>query len=313
MKILAMSDLVPEQICDIVRFTKYSGDLRISHYCGYAADFISMVLNEKDIDGAVYPKSCDSSRIIGSYLEDSKKFNYQICIPVCRKNIAITYFAEVLKDYKKNVEEHYAIKINNILDRTEKINLRNEKLKDIYSQIEEISYSNYLKSIHQLLEQPLDRQVIPNSFGNSIQSKKRVYLVGSFLSNLSIVDMIENCGMKIVGDNLPESGRLISTPDVNLSGDIILNVARSSLGKRLSPTQNNFKNIIEKDIKEIESKNVNGVIFIIQKYCEPYDYLFSVYIKVLHEMNIPVLKLILADSEDNRKVQLQLEAFADAI
>lgn len=34
MKILAMSDLVPEQICDIVRFTKYSGDLRISHYCG---------------------------------------------------------------------------------------------------------------------------------------------------------------------------------------------------------------------------------------------------------------------------------------
>ena len=101
MKILAMSDLVPEQICDIVRFTKYSGDLRISHYCGYAADFISMVLNEKDIDGAVYPKSCDSSRIIGSYLEDSKKFNYQICIPVCRKNIAITYFAEVLKDYKK--------------------------------------------------------------------------------------------------------------------------------------------------------------------------------------------------------------------
>lgn len=199
------------------------------------------------------------------------------------------------------------------MDRTEKINLRNEKLKDIYSQIEEISYSNYLKSIHQLLEQPLDRQVIPNSFGNSIQSKKRVYLVGSFLSNLSIVDMIENCGMKIVGDNLPESGRLISTPDVNLSGDIILNVARSSLGKRLSPTQNNFKNIIEKDIKEIESKNVNGVIFIIQKYCEPYDYLFSVYIKVLHEMNIPVLKLILADSEDNRKVQLQLEAFADAI
>lgn len=92
------------------------------------------------------------------------------------------------------------------MDRTEKINLRNEKLKDIYSQIEEISYSNYLKSIHQLLEQPLDRQVIPNSFGNSIQSKKRVYLVGSFLSNLSIVDMIENCGMKIVGDNLPESG-----------------------------------------------------------------------------------------------------------
>ena len=78
-------------------------------------------------------------------------------------------------------------------------------------------------------------------------------------------------------------------------------------------TKNELKNIIEKDIKEIESKNVNGVIFIIQKYCEPYDYLFSVYIKVLHEMNIPVLKLILADSEDNRKVQLQLEAFADAI
>ena len=33
MNILALSGFVPEQICDTVRFTRYTGDRNITHYC----------------------------------------------------------------------------------------------------------------------------------------------------------------------------------------------------------------------------------------------------------------------------------------
>ena len=77
MKILSLSGFVPEQICDTVRFTQYEGERTISHYCGYASDFISQVMNDASIDGAVFPKSCDSTRVISSYLAECGKFLYQ--------------------------------------------------------------------------------------------------------------------------------------------------------------------------------------------------------------------------------------------
>ena len=82
MKILSMSGFVPEQICDTVRFTGFDGNEKLSHYCGYAADFIAQVKEDSSIDGAVFPKSCDSSRSIGSYLEETGKFLYSMPVPV---------------------------------------------------------------------------------------------------------------------------------------------------------------------------------------------------------------------------------------
>ena len=50
-----------------------------------------------------------------------------------------------------------------------------------------------------------------------------------------------------------------------------------------------------------------------QKFCEPYEYLYPVYKKAFAQMNIPVLQLVVNDSEDSGKVQLQIEAFSDMI
>ena len=44
MKLLAISGFVPEQICDVVRFTQYGGERNIAHYCGYASDFVSQAV-----------------------------------------------------------------------------------------------------------------------------------------------------------------------------------------------------------------------------------------------------------------------------
>lgn len=112
MKILSMSGFVPEQVCDTIRFTQYAGDRNIAHYCGYVSDFVSKVLQDESIDGAVYPKSCDSTRIMASYLSDNGKFLHQIGVTSYNTVGAIEYFANEIKRYKEAVEAYYGITLH---------------------------------------------------------------------------------------------------------------------------------------------------------------------------------------------------------
>ena len=316
MKILALSGFVPEHICDIVRFIGYDGEYNIAQYCGYAADYISQVINDDSIDGAVFPKSCDSSRIIGSYLDDTDKFVYQINVPARQDEFAIEYFAEILKNYSKALEDHYKMSLTteNIIKRIKLLNDRNTRIKMAYDRLENISYYNYLSKIHKILSMPLEKQDFNTELIGNETTDKRVYIVGSFLANTDIAKNIEDLGMTVVGDNLPESGRLaVSKPVCPQGEDIYKYIAASILSNRLSPTQDNFTAILENDFEEMRSKGVRGIIYISQKYCEPYDYLFSVYKKMADERDINIVRLSLADSKDSGKMNLELEAFSDLL
>lgn len=314
MKILSLSGFIPEEICDTIRFTGYVGETKISHYCGYAADYISQVLEDNSIDGAVFPRSCDSCRIMGSYLSNHKeKFLYQFGVPVRQDAAAETYLAAEIQQYQKAIEQYYGVNLTDIPQRMQKVNERNKELISLYEDIENISYESYLKSIHDMLQQPLYQQSVPTGLPNKHTNGKRVYLVGSFLSNTELPAAIENAGMKVVGDNLTESRRLFSGSKASLNNDIYINIASKILHNHLSPTQNNFHCILKDDLEEIRHKNVQGVIFATQKYCEPYDYLFSIYQKILDDQGIPVLRVVMSNSMDNRKLEFAVEAFADIL
>lgn len=312
MKILSLSGFVPEQICDTVRFTGYPGGNAISHYCGYAAEYISQVLNDNSVDGAVFPKSCDSARIIGSYIGKTDKFLYQLPVPARCDQAAVNYFSGEIRAYKEAIEAHYGIEISDIKERIEAVNKRNEAIKKYYEALEDISYSEYLRGIHKMLTMPLNEQMIPVP-KKAARGGKRVYLVGSFLTSDGITDILENCGLKTVGDDLPESGRIASRPSCDINGDIYKNISASILSARLSPTQDNFNDILRSDLEEIKAKKVRGVIFITRKYCEPYDYLYSVYEKILEAEGIKSLKICVSDPEGHKRSELAIEAFADMI
>lgn len=313
MRILSMSGFVPEHICDTVRFTRYSGERNLSHYCGYASDYISQVLYDDSIDGAVFPKSCDSTRIISSYLSPSGKFLYQFHIPPYGAAGGEDFFAASIRQYKEEVERYYHIEICDIRERVDKINRRNRQIARLYENIAGVSYGEYFESIHHMLCQPLSEQNADFQPEIRKPTEKKVFLAGSFLSNTEIVRIIEESGLTIVGDTLTESGRLASTPPVVSREDIYREIARSILSQRLSPTQNSFREIVERDMEEIRRKGVKGVIFVTQKYCEPYDYLYPVYRDVMEGMGVDMLKLSLNDTEDGRKAALAVEAFADTL
>ena len=161
MKILSLSGFIPEQIFDAVRFTGYFGDTVISHYCQYCADYISQVLNDKTVDGAVFPKSCDSTRILKSYLGKTNKFIWQLSVPSRSDELAIGYFSKEIKAYKEALEEHFKIEITDIEKRIETLNKRNKEIKHLYENLENISYGDYLTGIHNMLTLPLFEQSVP--------------------------------------------------------------------------------------------------------------------------------------------------------
>lgn len=313
MKILSMSGFVPEQICDTVRFTGFDGSERLSHYCGYAADFISQVREDASIDGAVFPKSCDSSRSIGSYIKDTGKFIYSIPVPAVRNEASVAYFAEIIKDYKSKIEQHYGVSISDdeIRARDEVISERNMKIALVNGHLKDFSYASYIREVHASLNSPYDFSESRISAGSE---GKPVLLVGSFLAAAELAESIEKAGLSVVADNLPESGRLCMPVKAGIpQDDIYTKIASEILSRRTSPTQNMFDVIIGFDLDEIEYTGCKGVIFATQKYCEPYDYLFSVYKKALDGQGIPVLQLQLSDSTDGSAHAAALEAFADII
>ena len=313
MKILSMSGFVPEQICDTVRFTGFDGSERLSHYCGYASDFIAQVREDSAIDGAVFPKSCDSSRSIGSYLEDTGKFIYSMPVPAVRTRESAAYFAGIIKDYKLKVEQHFNVSISDddVKARDELINARNKKIAAAYAHIGDLSFGSYIREVHKALNAPYEFSESSIKAGSE---GKKVFLIGSFLAASELADCIEKAGLTVAADNLPESGRLASVPlETASSGDIYEKIAYSIIYKRPSPTQDLFDETIKSDLSEIKEKGCKGVIFATQKYCEPYDYLYSVYKKALDEQGIPSIQIQMSDSTDGRAKESSLEAFRDII
>ena len=312
MKILSMSGFVPEAICDTVRFNGFKGDAGFSHYCTYASDYISQVLSDDTIDGAVFPNTCDSSRSISSYIGESGKFVYPLAVPVVRSNDAISYYAYVIRDYKTAVEAHYGISISEdeIYDRFRMVEARNASINSLYESLADgLSYSSYINAIHENFTKPLAEQKIETS-GQSAGIP--VFLLGSYMTNAGIVDSAEKNGLRITGDDLPESNR-IAKRAFPVVEDIYQLVALQVLSSRTSPTQNSYSDRIKETMEEIGKKGCRGVLVVTQKYCEPYDYYYSVLKKALDDSGIPSLKLELDGSLDQNLHEAELGAFASML
>lgn len=313
MNILSFSGFIPEQICDTVRFIRCHGEQKISHYCGYAADFISQALWDPAIDGAVFPRSCDSCRIMNSYLDGCGKFTFRLHVPARRDGPAVRYLAGEIRRYRQAVEAHYGVSLSDIPARAALVNKRNQAVARLYEALPDISFAAYLDMLHTLLRTPLREQSVPDCLPGKPGAGKRVFLVGSTLSSAAAVSAVERAGLAVAGDRLTESKRLFSAPEVPADGDIYENIARSVLGNKPSPTQACFDAILREDLEEIKAKQVRGVVFVTQKFCEAYDYLFAAYRRMLGEQNIPVLRLVLSDSMDGQSFDTPLETFADMI
>jgi len=315
--IITLSNYVPEDITDISRFNEYKPILEVPNYCTYAKNFTGRVIEDSEVDGAVIPNSCDSIRVSVDFIsKSSKKFIHQLKHPLIISKDAVYQYANEILEYKKHFEYYFGTQISNdtISSRSKTLEEKYLFIHKLYKNLDDISFYQYIKAINESLQAPLNKwkKIIDISYRR--HKGKKVFLIGPYLSDLSVVKKIEDVGGNIVGDDLTNSKRYFSSrTGINVKGnDIFEEIAKRMLSRHPSPTMNNFKVVLEKDIEEIKRKEVDGVIFIYQKFCEPHDYIYPLFKDLLDNKGIPSLKIQL-ENKENQADGVHIETFINMI
>ena len=314
MKLLTLSNYIPEQIANVTRFIDYDGMFKMSHCCNYIQNFISYAEENDNFDGVIFPNSCDGARSAIDYMGKSKKFIYQLKHPTIVTRASCEYFAKVLEDYKISLEQHCgnSILLDDILEKTSMLEARGKYLHNIYESSAISDYADYIEQINTMLQNPLaDWEKYAPKANKACSQRKNVYIVGAFMGRTSLLTQIEQCGLQIAGDNLTNSKRLMWSEYKFNKSTIFEDIAYHILQNQASPTIDRFTAIWEKDIAEIKKKNIRGVIFICPKFCEPYEYLYTLYCQRLNDMGIPSLRIYIDDSFEGASPSV--EAFAEII
>lgn len=316
LNILALSNFIPEEIIDVKRFESYKGNIRIENFCTYAQNFVSRVIEDDSVDGAVVPNSCDSIRMAADYIrENTGKFVYQIKHPLIFSSESILEYADEIIKYKSSIEKHFNISISRefMQDRIEKLDKKYLFIKGMYDSLNSISYYDYIKALNKSFTEPLNNweDIFRTEYRKTDNSVK-VFIIGPFLSDISIIQKIEEFGGNIVGDDLTNSKRYFSIKALNSNVDesnIFINTAYRNLSRHPSPTLNNFREVVSRDMHEIKKKEVRKVIFIYQKFCEPHDYIYPLFKEILDEEGIESLRIQLENGINSENIEMRLETF----
>lgn len=155
--------------------------------------------------------------------------------------------------------------------------------------------------------------------------KKRLILCGHLCAppDLALLDLIENCGGKIVGDDLFFGERYFSQ-DVSVNGDPIENIADRFFERLPCTTIHYGQTWLEDGKKEsvygeyivnlLRNRNADGVIVLREMYCDPLDMEYVLFKKKMDEAGVPSLSLMTdMTSAGTETARNQIQAFYESI
>ncbi|MHA1731668.1 MAG: 2-hydroxyacyl-CoA dehydratase subunit D [Promethearchaeota archaeon] len=125
--------------------------------------------------------------------------------------------------------------------------------------------------------------------GGGSNGRPRVLLTGSIVDTKDLLEMIEDAGFDIVGDDLDIGGDYYSF-NIEKTGDPIRDIAHGYLSKPTNSTKHPPDQRLDHLVKLASDRKVDGVIYQTVKFCEPYLY-DSVFITnhFKEEEKLPVL------------------------
>lgn len=144
-----------------------------------------------------------------------------------------------------------------------------------------------------------------------------IYLSGHLCQapKLELLDMIENTGTVVVGDDLYHGYRFIST-DVPETGDPVAALARWYLDKNEKvpcPTRADGDADWDKFLlRDVRRTGAEGIVVLVAKFCEPHMYYFPEISETFEKAGIPLLRLETEhDSMPMEAFKTRLETFVE--
>ncbi|MFX1488593.1 MAG: 2-hydroxyacyl-CoA dehydratase subunit D [Promethearchaeota archaeon] len=299
-------------------------------HCVWARNILEQAINglDEDIKGVIATHGCDcTNREFDIWLECvNLEFLFFLNAPLKRNESALNFFINDLKELIIQIEEKFNINIT-----SEKIITAIKKMNKIRNLLKELSkYRADMKlkgsEFHALIKEvqqsdkdsmigKLESKLLEIKERNMFQEDKlkKVLLTGSVIDDTEFYKFLEDIGFQIVIDDLC-IGTKYFWNTVNENGDPIQALAKYHLNKPIYstkfPSYERFN--IVKDLAQ--NYNVDGVINVAQKFCEPVLYEHPYFNKKFKELEIPYLFI---EMEYNRESYKQLitrfEAFKEII
>jgi len=300
------------------------------NHCVWARNILQQAIIgfDQDIKGVITTHGCDcTNREFDVWLECvDLEFFYFLNAPLKRNETALKFFIDDIKELITQLEDKFNLTIT-----SEKISKAIKKMNKIRDFLREISkfreklilsgseFHALVKSVQQMeknkalemLESKLKELKTQNSYLDNKINK--VLLTGSVIDDTEFIRFLESLGFHIIIDDLC-IGTKYFWNNVDETEDPINALAKYHLNKPVYstkfPSYERFKTLK----KLTEQYDIDGVINIAQKFCEPVLYSHPYLSKKFKELEIPYL---FVEMEYNRESYKQLatrfEAFAEII
>jgi benzoyl-CoA reductase/2-hydroxyglutaryl-CoA dehydratase subunit BcrC/BadD/HgdB len=299
-------------------------------HCVWTRNLLELAINklDKDIVGIVTTHGCDrTNREFDIWRECvNLDFMYFLNSPRKRDNTALKFFINDLDEFITQLEDHFKIKITeeNLREAIKTMNEIRKLLREIseYRNSMIITGSEFhglVKDVQKLHKEDaleiLKAKLInlKNRQPFSKKDFKKILLTGSDLDDTEFIRYIESLGFQIVIDDLG-IGTKYFVSDVKEDGNPIENIAEYHINKPIHATK--FPSYQRFEIlKKLATENdVDGVINIAHKFCEPVLYDHPYLRQKFKELEIPYLFTEMTYSrEAYKQLSTRFSAFAEMI
>lgn len=303
-EIIAASGFHPYQFFTATGLVKPRPTPAIGPCCSFAKTISTTALHKMGlVDGVVFPAICDSLKRLGALWSGDLKGKYlgTVNTPSLATEASYRYFREELVHFARSLGTFFSAPVTEDALRNTARN-SNETRRTLRvlsesrwthhpkvtgSEMVELSImskiydaGHLLRSISAILS---ERELRPINTGG----KKRLALIGPTVDSISFLQEIEALGASIVCDDLMNETGSIGV-DLNIgTDDIFFAIAKGYLDGVVSPVVGPYERWEEKVLLHLERSGAEGVLFVIAKSCELYDFSYANLRKTLKERGIP--------------------------
>jgi len=284
-----------------------------AHLQSYACSMVRGMLEDglsgslDFMDAAVFPHACDSiQRLSDIWRLNVKSLHFDLLLPVKLDTpLSKSYFTKVLYRFKKDLEQSFSVEISESALRkaVQTMNDLRSKLIQLYNLrshqpgvISGSDISAILKACMvmekreaaDLLGQVLNEAEKVKVSGNQT-NLKRILISGSICNHPDLYHLIENKNATVVWDDLCSGTRYFEGL-VSEQKDIVEAIANRFASRYVCPAKHLGVEFQMKNLQKLIKKHqVDAVLFMFLKFCEPFSFDYPDIKKSLEEMKIPFL------------------------
>lgn len=317
--------------------SKESISLASRHLQSYSCSLIQGSLEEAlkgeldFLEGTVFPHTCDSiQRLSDIWVENmSFPFHWDLVLPVkLHTESARAYLIQELRRFREGLQEFIGRSISDD-DLRAAFSMANENrslLRECYQRRAEnpglfsgteflalvntavfMPKEDHTATLKGLLAQP-DREV-PFPPG-----RVRLFLAGSVCDQSAVLDLFENSGASIAGDDLCTGWRYFAE-DASQEGDPLEALADRFTRRVPCPCKYNPRVDRGEDfIRRVAASRAQGVVFILLKFCDPHAFDYPYLKGKLDERKVPSLLLeVEPGGVPHGAMGTRLEAFVETL